>query len=80
MRKTIKVDALRKEIEKLVKRAIRYYKEGNSELYEYCYDKAIAYVNLIEDLCIDYKKSSYEKEHNELGDWFSRITNEEIYK
>ena len=80
MRKTIKVDALRKEIEKLVKRAIRYYKDGDEELYEYCYAKAIAYVNLIDDLCIDYKKSSYEKEHNELDEWFTKITNDAIFK
>ena len=80
MRKTIKVNDVKKEIEKLVENAIQYNKDGNNELYEYCYDKAIFYKTLIQEIAIDYTKSSYSKEFNEIEDWFTEITNNEIYK
>ena len=80
MRKTIKVEELKKEIEKLVKESIQYYNDGNNDLYEYCYNKAICYENLIKDICIDYSKSSYQKEYREIEEWFARITNDAIYK
>jgi len=80
MRKTIKVEELKKEIERLVKEAIQYYNDGNNDLYEYCYNKAICYENLIKDICIDYSKSSYQKEYREIEEWFTRITNDAIYK
>lgn len=80
MRKTIKVEELKKEIERLVKESIQYYNDDNNDLYEYCYNKAISYINLIEDICIDYSKSSYQKEYREIEEWFTRITNDAIYK
>lgn len=80
MRKTIKVNDVKKEIEKLIKNAIQYNKDGNNELYEYCYDKAFFYKTLIQEFAIDYTKSSYIKKFNEINDWFTEITNNEIYK
>ena len=80
MRKTIKVEELKKEIERLVKESIQYYNVGNNDLYEYCYNKAISYENLIKDICIDYSKSSCQKEYREIEEWFARITNDAIYK
>lgn len=80
MRKTIKVNDVKKEIEKLIKNAIQYNKGGNNELYEYCYDKAIFYKTLLQEFAIDYTKSSYSKKFNEIEDWFTEITNNEIYK
>jgi hypothetical protein len=80
MRKTIKVNDVKKEIERLVKNAIQYNKDGNNELYEYCYNKAICYKSLIQEIAIDYTKPSYSKEHIDIEDWFSEITNNAIYK
>ena len=80
MRKKIKVNDVKKEIEKLVKKAIQYNKDGYQELYEYCYNKAICYKTLIQEIAIDYSKSSYSKEFTDIDDWFSEITNGAIYK
>ena len=80
MRKTIKVNDVKKEIEKLVKNAIQYNKDGYHELYEYCYNKAICYKTLIQEIAIDYSKPSYSKEFTDIDDWFSEITNDAIYK
>ena len=80
MRKIIKVNDVKKEIEKLVKNAIQYNKEGNYELYEYCYNKAICYKTLIQEFAIDYAKPSYSKEFTAIDEWFSEITNNAIYK
>ena len=80
MRKTIKVNDVKKEIEKLVKNAIQYNKDGCHELYEYCYNKAICYKTLIQEIAIDYSKPSYSKEFTDIDDWFSEITNDAIYK
>ena len=80
MRKTIEVNDVKKEIEKLVKIAIEYNKEGNNELYEYCYNKAICYKILIQEMAIDYSKPSYNKEFTDTDDWFSEITNDAINK
>ena len=80
MRKTIKVEELKKEIERLVKNSIEYYNDGNTDLYEYCYNKAMCYESLIKDMCIDYTKSSYSRECNEIEEWFNDVTNEAIFK
>ena len=80
MRKTIKVNDVKKEIEKLVKNAIEYNRNGNINLYEYSYNKAICYKNLIQETCIDYSKSSYDKEYKDIEKWFDDITNDAIYK
>lgn len=80
MKKTIKVDELKKEIERLVNDAIDYLDNDNEKLYNHCYNKAINYVNLIQDMCIDYTKSSYKKECKEINEWFTKITNNAIYK
>ena len=80
MKKTIKVDALKNLIEELVYQAIRNYNAGDTRLYEYCYNKAIAYETLIKDMCVDYAKQSYKKECNELDEWFTKITNDAIFK
>ena len=80
MRKTIKVNDVKKEIEKLVENAIQYNKDGNNELYEYCYNKAIYYKTLIQEFAIDYAKSLYSNEFTEIDDWFTEITNNAIYK
>ena len=80
MKKTIKVDDLKKEIEKMVNYAMEYLKDGNKELYEYVYNKAIFYTELIQKMCIDYSKPSYEKEYSELDNWFTEITNKAIDK
>ena len=80
MRKTIKVNDVKKQIEKLVKNAIQYNKDGNDKLYEYCYNKAICYKTLIQEIAIDYAKPSYSKEFTAIDYWFSEITNDAIYK
>ena len=80
MKKTIKVNELKKEIENLVNIAIQYMKDGEKNLYEHCYNKAICYVNLIEEMCIDYTSSSYYEQYKEIENWFSYITNDAIYK
>lgn len=80
MKKTIKVNDVKKEIEKLVKNAIQYNKGGNHELYEYSYNKAIYYKILIQEIAIDYDKPSYSKEFSAIDDWFTEITNNAIYK
>lgn len=80
MRKTIKVEELKKEIERLVKESIQYYNVGNNDLYKYCYSKAIYYETLIKEMCIDYSKPSHVKECREIEEWFTRITNDAIYK
>ena len=80
MRKTIKVDAIKKEIETLVKSAIDYHRNGNIGMYEYCYNKAIDYEHLLQVFAIDYSKPSYSKEFNEISEWFTEITNNAIYK
>ena len=80
MRKTIKVNDVKKEIEKLVKIAIQYNKDGNHELYEYCYNKAICYNTLIKEIAIDYSKPSCSKESTDIDNWFSEITDDAIYK
>lgn len=80
MRKAIKVNDVKKEIEKLVENAIQYNRDGNNELYEYCYNKAICYKTLIQEFAIDYDKSLYSKEFTEIDDWFAEITNNAIYK
>lgn len=80
MKKTIKVNELKKEIERLVNESINYYNDGNNDLYEYCYNKAIIYESLIKDFCIDYSKSSHIKEYNEVGKWFDEITRKAICK
>lgn len=80
MKKTIKVNELKKEIERLVNESINYYNNGNNDLYEHCYNKAIAYESLIKDFCIDYSKPSYIKEYNEVRKWFDEITRKAIFK
>ena len=80
MRKTIKVNDVKKEIEKLVKNAIQYNKDGYYKLYEYSYNKAIFYKTLIQEIAIDYSKSSYSKEFNDIDEWFNEITHDAIYK
>lgn len=80
MRKTIKVNDVKKEIEKLVEIAIQYNKDGNNELYEHCYNKAIYYKMLIQEIAIDYSNPSYTKEFSDIDDWFTEITNNAIYK
>lgn len=80
MRKTIKIEDLKEEIKMLVNDAIRNYNNGNNDLYEYCYDKAICYKYLIQYMCIDYSKPSYEKEFNNIEQWFTEISNEAINK
>ena len=80
MRKKIKVDDVKKKIEELVKIAIQYNKDGDNELYEYCYNKAICYKTLIQEIAIDYAKPSYSKEFSDIDDWFTEITNNAIYK
>lgn len=80
MRKTIKVNDVKKEIEKLVKNAIQYNKDGDHELYEYSYNKAICYKTLIQEIAIDYSKPSYSKEFTDIDEWFNEITIDAIYK
>ena len=80
MKKTIKVNELKKRIEMLVNDAIRYKVEGKDNLYNYCYNKAICLNSIIEEMCIDYTKPSFEKEYREMEDWFTEITNNAIYK
>ena len=80
MKKTIKVDELKKEIEILVNDAIRYMRDGDDKLYEYSYNKAISYASLIQSMCIDYSKPSYKKEYKKIDEWFSKITHDAIYK
>ena len=80
MKKTIKVNELKKEIENLVNIAIQHLKDGEDNLYEYGYNKAICYVNLIEDMCIDYTKPSYQEQYKEIENWFTEITNNAICK
>lgn len=80
MKKTIKVDALKNLIEELVYQAIRNYNAGDMRLYEHCYNKAIAYETLIKDMCVDYTKQSYKKDCKKLDEWFTKITNDAIFK
>lgn len=80
MKKTIRVNELKERINILVNNAIRYSREGNKDLFNHSYTKAINYVNLIEEMCIDYKKTSYQKEFSEIEEWFTEITNNAIFK
>lgn len=80
MRKTIKIEELKKEIQRLVNTSIEYQDEGKTDMFEYCYNKAICYLSLIKDMCVDYSKSSYSKECNGLEEWFDKITKDAIYK
>lgn len=80
MKKTIKVDDLKKEIENLVNMAFNYLDNDNEKMYDYCYNKALCYVSLIHNMCIDFKKSSYKKEYDDIDNWFDEITKSAIYK
>ena len=75
MKKMIEVDDLKKEIVKLVNMAFNYLYNDNVEMYDYTFGKALNYVSLIQEMCIDYKKPSYKKEYEEIDKWFDEIAN-----
>lgn len=81
MRKTIKVEKIKEEIERLINDAIDYYKDDKKDKYDHCYNKALAYKHVISDFAVDYSNENIAiKEIDELDEWFNTITHNAIYK
>ena len=55
MRKTIEVEKIIEKIERLNNDAIDYYKD----MYEHCYNKALAYKDVISDFAVDYSNEKH---------------------
>lgn len=81
MRKTIKVEKIKEEIERLINDAIDYNKDNNIAMYEHCYNKALTYRDMISDFAVDYSNENIAiKEIDELYEWFNTVTHNAIYK
>lgn len=81
MKKTIKTEEITTKIVELVNNAMEFYDDGNMDLYNHCYHKAIHYTDLLKDLGITYKIGSdkWEDEWNKIDMWFNAITHDAIY-